>query len=160
MHKGNDSRILSFEFLNLAVKGDQDASPITLESGGLRLVAGLEDMADGLVPQAFAREPFAGPRMQPGQLVGLGPRELRQQKIGEQVVIPIPAALVVEREDEESTPVDVVDDPDGVRHAGDCSGDVGAKPVAFLGNSVDVLILAAALSEKSGFRVTVSVPVP
>jgi hypothetical protein len=43
MHNGNSSRILSFEFLNLTVQGDQDALPVTLESGGVRLVAGLGD---------------------------------------------------------------------------------------------------------------------
>jgi hypothetical protein len=38
MHKSSQ-RILSVEFMKLAVESDQDASPITLDSGGLRLVA-------------------------------------------------------------------------------------------------------------------------
>jgi len=38
-HKSSQSRIVSVEVLKLAVAGDQDASPITLESGGLRFVA-------------------------------------------------------------------------------------------------------------------------
>jgi hypothetical protein len=51
-HKGN-GRILSFEFLNLTVESDQDAAPITLESGGLRFVAG---PGDEFVPDATEGE--------------------------------------------------------------------------------------------------------
>jgi hypothetical protein len=39
MHKSSQSRIVSVEFMKLAVEGDQDASPITLDSGGVRFVA-------------------------------------------------------------------------------------------------------------------------
>ena len=48
MHKGNDGgRVLSVEFLKLSVAGDNETAPITLDSGGLRVVS---DDATKLAP--------------------------------------------------------------------------------------------------------------
>ncbi len=57
-------------------------------------------MADGLSPFALALVPLTGPSVQLQSKLGLLVFEMSLQDVGEQVVIAVPATLIVERNDE------------------------------------------------------------
>ena len=62
-------------------------------------------MADGLGPFALALVPLTGPSVQLRSTLGLLVFEMSLQDVGEQVVIAVPATLIVERNDEEIPPL-------------------------------------------------------
>ncbi len=68
-------------------------------------VLGGQRVADGLGLLAVALEPRAGPPVQVRYLVGLLVEQARLQHVGEQMVVAVPLAAVVQRDDEQVVPV-------------------------------------------------------
>ena len=58
-------------------------------------------MADGVGRQIVLLEPLARPPMEFGHPIGLRLLQVRPENFGEEVVIAIPPALIIERDDEE-----------------------------------------------------------
>ena len=71
------------------------------EVGGVLVVAARDRVPHGIVQQPVLREPAAGRGVQLGGPVGMAGCQAGAQRVGEQVVIPVPPALVVERDDEQ-----------------------------------------------------------
>lgn len=71
------------------------------EVGGVLVVAARDRVPHGVVEQPVLGEPSAGRGVQPGDTVGPRGRGTGTQRVGEEVVVAVPPALVVERDDEQ-----------------------------------------------------------
>ena len=93
----------------------------------MTVVAGFDGVMHRLAPEPLRRKPFAGARVQSGQLVRVLPHELGGQEIDEQMVIAIPAAIVVERQDEQLAPLDLGDERGRIGRLCNRGADIGTK---------------------------------
>ena len=75
------------------------------ELGGPVDVAGRQRVPDRVGRLVVLREPRAGPAMQLGRGIRIFVEEPRPQHVGEEVVIPIPLASIVERDHEQVLPI-------------------------------------------------------
>ena len=66
---------------------------------------GGQRVPDGRLGVPGAVVPAAGPAMQPGDVAGALVEQVGAQHVGEQVVVAVPAAVVVERDDEQVLPL-------------------------------------------------------
>ena len=86
-------------------------------------------MLDGLFGQTVGGVPGAGASVQPGNVVGLLGVQACSQDVGEQMVVPVPGALVVEGNEEEVVAVEVLQRPGAVGAPGDGISEGAGKPV-------------------------------
>ena len=76
-------------------------------------------MPDRVRDQAVSGEPGAGALVQIRHLFGVLGEQTRAEHVGEQVVVAVPGALGVERDDEEVAALEVRQHPRAVGAAGD-----------------------------------------
>src|SRR5215217_1845223 len=76
-------------------------------------------MADGVVDQAVLLAPVGGPPVQLGYQLRMGPLQAGAEQIGEQVVEAIPAALLVQGDEEQVGPLERLERVLTARGAGD-----------------------------------------
>jgi hypothetical protein len=86
---------------------------------GLLGIAGGQCVPHRVLDQPVLLEPRGGGLVQAGDLVGMSLHEARLQQVGEQVVVAPPAPDVVEREQEEVGPLDLLQQRLTVHAAGD-----------------------------------------
>ena len=110
----------------------------------LEVLAG-QRVADGLGPLAVLLVPLARPPVQLRDAVGLLVEQARPQHVGEQVVVAIPLAPVVERDEEQVRPIERLQHGLAAVLAGDGIAQRAAQPVQDRGlqqEAPDVLGLA------------------
>jgi hypothetical protein len=76
-------------------------------------------MVNRLVDQPVLLAPFGGPPVQLRYPTGLGPLQASTQQIGEQVMEAVPAALFVQRNQEQVRPLDSLQDVLAIGISGD-----------------------------------------
>ena len=82
--------------------------------GGAVEVLGGERVPDGVRDEVVRGVPGAGPLVQTRHLVGVLGEQACAQDVGEQVVVAVPGALVVERDEEEVAALEVLQHPGAV----------------------------------------------
>ena len=92
-------------------------------------VPGRQGVSDGRVDQVVLLAPGAGAPVQQRHEVGLLGQQARPQHVGEQLVVAVPLATVVERHEEEVGAVEVVQHPGCVVGADDGVAQGAAEPV-------------------------------
>ena len=87
--------------------------------GGTVEVLGRERVPDRIRDEVVGGVPGAGPPVQVRHLVGVLGEQARAEDVGEQVVVAVPGALGVERDEEEVAALEVLQRPGAVGAAGD-----------------------------------------
>ena len=97
--------------------------------GGPVEVLGRERVPDRVRDEVVGGVPVAGPPVQVRHLVGVLGEQACVQHVGEQVVVAVPGALRVERDDEEVAALEVLQHPGAVGAAGDRVAQGAGEPV-------------------------------
>ena len=119
----------------LAALSDQDPSLAVDELGAAVGFAGGDVVADGVAGHAVLGEPIGGSAVA-GAGIAAG---LQAEPVGEQMVIAEPLAPMVERDDEQVQPIELVEPVLGILDTGDGLAQAGVEPIEDRGGVQEVM---------------------
>ena len=104
---------------------DQDPSLAVDELGAAVGFAGGDVVADGVAGHVMVGEPVGGAAVAGARIIAA----LQAEPVGEQMVVAEPLAAMVERDDEQVQPIELVEPVLGVVDAGDGLAERGVEPI-------------------------------